>query len=199
VGKLHSERCGACKDNIYLFLSRIDGNVERQYDLGLPAHPSDYRGVSCFAPLELIYEKLQDYRGYGSFVRVDKLPKVDYYLPTRRLVVEFDESQHFTGSRLVSLSHYPSGLSLGYDRRKWMDLSRRLDMKDNDPPYRDEQRAWYDTLRDFSSVVLGNQPTVRLYAGDRQWCLLDADNAEEVALFQFLCLGDRIVSSSSWA
>jgi len=99
------------------------------------------------------------------------------------MVVEFDESQHFTKPRHISLGLYPEDLRLGYDRHKWMDLAARLDRHDNDPIYRDEQRAWYDTLRDFSAMVLGNAPTVRLYARDRQWCLLDPDNSDDVDLF----------------
>jgi hypothetical protein len=195
MGEHINERCRACKDTIYLLLSRIDGNVEQQHDLGLPAHLNSYKGTSCFASLELIYDKLLSYRGCGLFVKTDKLPKVDYYLPLYRLVVEFDESQHFTRPRFISLSYYPSDLVLGYGRHKWMELSRHLNRKDNDPPYRDEQRAWYDTLRDFSSVVLGNQPTVRLYAGDRQWCSMDAYSAKDIASFRVLVM-ERMVSTS---
>ena len=186
----HKERCKACKNAIYRLLSRIDGSVKQQYDLGMPAHLDSYRSVSCFASLESIYDGLRGYRGYNSFVKASRLPKVDYYLPACQLVVEFDESQHFTRPRFISLSHYPSDLMLGYDRHKWMELSRRLDKKDNDPPYRDEQRAWYDTLRDFSSVVLGIRPTVRLYASDKRWCSMEAYKAEDVAFFRALCLGE---------
>jgi hypothetical protein len=124
---------------------------------------------------------------------------VDYYLPAYQLVVEFDESQHFTRPRFISLSHYPSDLMLGYDRHKWRELSSRLNKKDNDPPYRDEQRAWYDTLRDFSSIVLSNRPTIRLYAGDKRWCSMDAYKAEDVAFFRALCLGEEGVSSDRGA
>ena len=40
---------------------------------------------------------------------------------------------------------------------------------------RDEQRAWYDTLRDLVPSIMGLQPTVRLYASDQVWCSLDPD------------------------
>ena len=43
---------------------------------------------------------------------------------------------------------------------------------DNDPPYRDEQRAWYDTLRDFIPEMKGFLPTVRVFAKDLAWCSL---------------------------
>jgi hypothetical protein len=190
MGK-HTERCKKCKDAIYLFLRKIDGSAKQEYDLGLPAHLNDYKSISCFGSLELIYDYLIDYRGHDSFVKTGRLPKVDYYLPEYRLVVEFDESQHFTMPRFISLNHYPSDLVLGYDYQKWIELSYHLNKRDNDPPYRDEQRAWYDTLRDFSPVMLGNRPTVRLYAGDRQWCSMDIYSAKDVASFSMLVLGNR--------
>jgi hypothetical protein len=182
----HNERCRKCKDTVYLLLRKIDGSAKQQHDLDLPARLEDYRGTSSFAWLESIHNGLSSYRGHSSFVKANRLPKVDYYLPLFRTVVEFDESQHFTRPRFVSLSLYPSGLMLGYDRQRWMELSRQLDKKDNDPPYRDEQRAWYDTLRDFCSVLLGNRPTVRIFADERQWCTLDVTNVQDVASFRAL-------------
>ena len=44
---------------------------------------------------------------------------------------------------------------------------------------RDEQRAWYDTLRDLVPSIKGLRPTVRLYARDRAWCSLDPDSKED--------------------
>ena len=184
-----SENCGQCKRNIARLLERIYGRVIEQYSLGLSARLEAYKGETCFEALALIYEKLQSHRGHRSFVRRNKLSRVDYFLPVQRVVIEFDESQHFTKPRLISLRHYPPNLRLGYDRQNWMTLAAKLDRHDNNPvPYRDEQRAWYDTLKDFSSMILGNAPTVRLYAKDRQWCQLDPDRKEDVDLFYNLYL-----------
>ena len=179
----HSERCEVCKATVVGMLERIYGPVIKQYSLGLPAHLEAYRGKACYESLATIYRSLQAHRGHQCFVRTDKLKEVDYFVPTQRRVVEFDESQHFTKPRHLSLSLYPEDLKVGYDRKKWMELAGRLNKHDNDPCYRDEQRAWYDTLRDFSAWVLGNAPTVRLYAADRQWCLLDPGKPEDIDLF----------------
>ncbi len=112
------------------------------------------------------------------------MPAVDYYLPAQRVVVEFDESQHFTQLRRVALETYPATLRLGFDRHRWIELSRKLDRHDNDPYDRDETRAWYDTLRDFAGVGSGSlaeaRPTVRLYARDEVWCQLDLSNRDVV-------------------
>jgi hypothetical protein len=189
----HAESCRECKDNVARLLERLYGRVLRQYSLGMAKRLEDYKDAECFEILALIYESLQNHRGYRSFVgRGRALSAVDYFLPGPRMVVEFDEPQHFTRPRCVSLSLYPADLRLGYDRERWMTLAIELDRHDNDAryPYRDEQRAWYDTLRDFSSVVLGNAPTVRLNARDEQWCLLDSDRSEDVDLFRSLYLKD---------
>lgn len=178
-----SERCRECKNNIARLLEEIYGQVIQQYDLGLPARLEGYKSTACFDTLALIYASLQNHRCHRSFVRTNRLPKVDYFLPGQHMVVEFDESQHFTRPRHISLSSYPAHLRLGYNRQRWIALAAKLDCHDNDPPYRDEQRAWYDTLRDFSSIVLGNAPTVRLYARDMEWCTLDPDKAKDIDLF----------------
>jgi hypothetical protein len=44
---------------------------------------------------------------------------------------------------------------------------------DDQPFDRDERRAWYDALRDLVPIVYGFKPTVRLYAGEREWCRFD--------------------------
>ncbi|HPU23972.1 MAG TPA: hypothetical protein PL149_07445 [Candidatus Kapabacteria bacterium] len=61
--------------------------------------------------------------------------------------------------------------------------------KDNDPIYRDEQRAWYDTLRDFLPAIKGLKPTVRLFAKDYVWCSFDPDNQSDVKKFENLLKG----------
>lgn len=179
----HSERCKMCKETVARLLEKAFGQVCSQYSLDLPARLQGYKGKPHYDELARIYEALKRYRGHDSFVRTDRLPKVDYYLPKQRTVVEFDESQHFTRPRHITLSFYPADLELGFDRQRWMELAKCLDRHDNDPIYRDEQRAWYDTLRDFSAAVLGNAPTVRLLARERQWCLLDPENLNAVDLF----------------
>ena len=76
----------------------------------------------------------------------------------------------------MTLSAYPDNERLGFSTEQWISLCERHDASDNDPPYRDEQRAWYDTLRDLVPSIKGLQPTVRLYARDMVWCSLDPDS-----------------------
>jgi hypothetical protein len=187
----HSERCKDCKKVIHRILRCIDPEVREQHDLRLPARLREYACYPCFDTLRMIHQKLQDFRGYTDFTRSANLPKVDYYLPTHRLIVEFDESQHFTRPRAIALGLYPADLTLGYNRDRWIQLSDQLHQKDNSPAYRDEQRAWYDTLRDFSALILGNPPTIRLYARDERWCGLDPDHPNTANMFRRKYLVNR--------
>ena len=110
---------------------------------------------------------------YDNFVKAKRLPRVDFFIPDQKLIVEFDESQHFTEPRAIALGLYPNKDDFGFSLEKWSNLCRDLDKRDNDPPYRDEQRAWYDTLRDFVPLFWGAGQTVRLYSRDFVWCSLD--------------------------
>ncbi|MCL1834460.1 MAG: hypothetical protein FWG49_08170 [Leptospirales bacterium] len=103
---------------------------------------------------------------------------------SQEFILEFDESQHFTHLRKIALENYPKTLNLGFNREKWMDLCKSLDRHDIDPIYRDEQRAWYDTLRDFAPLILGIAPTVRLYASDFIWCQLNPNDKKDLETFK---------------
>ena len=70
-------------------------------------------------------------------------------------------TQHFTKPREIALGLYPQNIPYGFSVERWRKLCESLDKRDNDPPYRDEQRAWYDTLRDFApQIVWGKGKTI---------------------------------------
>lgn len=183
----HNERCKECKRRVAELLQAIYGKVAVNHDLNLPCRLEDYRPYPAYDALAFIHGELQRHRGFLDFVRARRVPRVDFFVPSCGLLVEFDESQHFTLPRLISLKAYPENLRLGFSRNNWMELAQKLNKKDNDPPFRDEQRAWYDTLRDFSAVVLDHAPTVRLFAKDFSWCALDAKNPNDIERFSKLC------------
>jgi len=180
----NGERCPRCKETIKRLLEKIYGRVEENYKFNVGTCPENFKGRSYYNKLREIYEALQSYRGSKEFVKAKTLPNCDFFIPNPGFIVEFDESQHFTLPRKIALEKYPSNLELGFNREKWIRLCEKINAKDNDPPYRDEQRAWYDTLRDFSSIILGLKPTVRLYAKDFVWCQLDPENPRDVEKFR---------------
>ena len=80
---------------------------------------------------------------------------------------------------------------------KWIALCEKINAKDNDPPFRDEQRAWYDTLRDFLPELKGFEPAVRLYSKEIRWCSLNPEKPENIAKFRKL-IENRRRRSSDW-
>jgi len=184
----HNERCPDCKKSVAALLGKLFGTVEQNRNLSIPARLEDYGNSSLLATLEPIYFALQEHRGFRQFIRTRRLAGVDFYLPGRMWIVEFDESQHFTIPRSIALKAYPVGHHSGFDADQWIALCQNLRKADNDPPFRDEQRAWYDTLRDFAPEFLGGGMTLRLHASEQVWCSLDPCTPRDLNLFErILC------------
>ena len=181
----HSERCPECKRRVRELLERIHGTCVAGHRFGWRADLYAYADTSIGDALWDVATALREYRGFGirDFVRSSLLAGCDFWVPDPGFIVEFDESQHFTHPRKLALSVYADAECLGFSARHWITLCEHHDARDNRPPFRDEQRAWYDTLRDLVPSLEGLLPTVRLYARDRAWCALDADSAEDRARF----------------
>lgn len=116
------------------------------------------------ADLNNIRERLVAYRGYDSFDTPGFSLRCDYYIPGSRLIIEVDERQHFTTPRRAALECYPASAPLGFDRDDWIAECYRVAASDKDPLYRDEQRAYYDSIRDLLAPVHGLRLIVRLNA-----------------------------------
>jgi len=188
-GSKHYERCPKCKRTIETMLRKIYGDVRSNYKIKAGTKPEEYKDSMLYPILEEILTELQNLRGYKGFVRSVVLPPCDFFIPKPGFIVEFDESQHFTYCRKVALSRYPESLELGFDRKKWIKLCETINARDNDPPYRDEQRAWYDTLRDFIPAIKGLKPTLRLFSQDFRWCGMDPEKPSDVKRFRAILEG----------
>lgn len=186
----HGEHCQECKARLLTLLRAVFGEVENQKRFQIGTVPKDFACSEWYGRLTEIFAALQRERGFTDFVKAAVLPTCDYFLPGPALIIEFDEKQHFTPLRERALSLYPSSIPLGFDREQWAAHCRKIRASDNDPPYRDEQRAWYDTLRDFLPTVFPLYPTVRLSAREHDWCKLNADDRKDVERFRQI-LSDR--------
>lgn len=120
------------------------------------------------ATILTIYHALQGMRGYSTFASFGKPLRCDFSVPAERLVIEYDERQHFTVQRATSLELYPPDLALGFDRQEWLTACRTIRATDPTPPYRDEQRAFYDGLRDILAARNGVR-LLRLRYGTFDW------------------------------
>ncbi|MCY3728791.1 MAG: carbon-nitrogen hydrolase family protein [Nitrospira sp.] len=193
----HSERCRECKKRVREMLERIYGKCLQNHRFSWPAQLSSYKGTSVYSALRNVVTVLEKCRGFGfkDFVRAETLAPCDFWVPDPGFIVEFDESQHFTSPRKQALSAYPHDQPLGFSSERWGELCEQHNAKDDDPPYRDEQRAWYDTLRDLSPSLKGFGPTVRLYARDFAWCSLDADSSDDQRRFSAIAFQDTTPAS----
>jgi len=196
---MHNERCSDCKNVVERMLKKIYGDVKPNYKFNIGTNPENFRDTPHYEDLKRIFTNLQNYRGNKDFVYTDTLPNCDYFVPNPGFVVEFDESQHFTIPRKISLLSYPYKSESGFSLGQWAFTCDKTIATDNDPYYRDEQRAWYDTLRDFLPELTGNlKPTVRLYSKEMQWCSLNPDNSDDVAKFKNI-IESRRKDLNGWA
>ena len=177
------ERCQECKQVIGRMLERLFGVVYRDWRPTWSPHLRDYSGTGLEESLQKILTGLQSARGQLGFIKTELFPPCDYYIPQPGFVVEFDETQHFTALRKIALDLYPPNTPLGFEMEKWRSLCQSINAHDPSPEYRDEQRAWYDTLRDLVPPTRGLKPTIRIFAKDFQWCTLNPDSPSDVATF----------------
>ena len=189
----HSAHCRACKERVHELLIAIYGECRTHCQFPWQAQPQIYTGTVLGNTLRQIHEALADLRGHRDFIKSAQMPPCDYFIAAPPFIVEFDENQHFSRARLVTLDDYPAHAQLGFPISLWRELCHELDAKDDKPFDRDERRGWYDVLRDWVPQVHGFAPTVRLYAGEFDWCTLDAASTTGTERFMAL-LSDRLPS-----
>lgn len=176
---LHSPHCRACKERVRELLAATYGDCRAGHQFPWPARPEDYVTTVIGTSLELIRNALGDWRGQRNFIKSARVPPCDFYVSDPPFILEFDESQHFSRARLITLQLYPKMMPLGFSFSHWQELCREINAQDNQPIDRDERRAWYDVLRDLVPIIYGFKPTVRLYAGDYAWCAVDPTEAKD--------------------
>jgi len=124
--------------------------------------------VSKDGVLDEIYENLAAIRGCKDFSTPCYQLACDFFIHSKNLIIEYDERQHFTEQRAESLAHYPLDLNLGFDKDKWCEACENIKATDNDPEYRDEQRAFYDSVRDILAARNG-MTLIRIKDGGYDW------------------------------
>lgn len=127
-------------------------------------------------PLEYeeIYSNLLQYSNEGK-IREGLLLPCDIYHEKHKLIVEYDERQHFTLPRRITLENYPDSIRLNFPRRDWIEQCININAKDGNPPGRDNIRAFYDCVRDVEAAKNGFR-LVRIKHGDFDWENYDENN-----------------------
>jgi len=167
-------------------LHHLYGEIDLKFKAeGVSTRIEDYRDSELSETLSHIYSALVNHRNHSSFVKSGTLQRCDVYIPSRKIVIETDETQHFTYPRYIALANYPRSVSIGYDLDWYMQACKSKRAVDNDPEYRDEQRAWYDTIRDFLPMIAKEvHKTVRVPLGFHIWCSLETSNRDHVEIFR---------------
>ena len=107
--------------------------------------------INSIELLGRVYNSLVKYRGKENFFKFGYKPQCDFVCEKRKMIIEYDEKQHFSLPRKISLETYKDEISLGFDANRWIENCEKIKAKDNDPHYRDEQRAFYDSVRDLAA------------------------------------------------
>lgn len=101
-----------------------------------------------------ICNELKYYRGNKDFFKKNVTLRCDFVCESRKLIIEYDERQHFSEARRRSLLSYKD-MPLDYDRELWIRACEDIQAKDNQPKNRDEIRAYYDSTRDIEASKHG--------------------------------------------
>lgn len=105
-----------------------------------------------------------------EFLKNSKKLNFDIVIEKLKLIIEYDERQHFTVARAVSLKNYPETIKLQFDKRYWIHKSELIKAVDNDKNSRDRDviRALYDSVRDIEAGKHGYK-LIRIKHGDFDW------------------------------
>ena len=137
--------------------------IEKKFNwLKTPDHtnlPNEYR---------LIAENLLKYRNHNGFLKSNYSLSCDIVLEDQKLIIEYDENQHFTKARQICLENYPAIIQLSYSKETWLLACQKINAKDNFPIDRDERRAYNDTVRDIEAYKNG-YTLLRIKHGDVDW------------------------------
>lgn len=156
------------KNALQLLLNRMfDGDIVCEKTYPWLKTPNKIEGT-----YKRIYDALSAYRGDTSFAKKNVTLRCDFVCEGQKLIIEYDERQHFSEARKISLEAYEN-VELEYDRMLWIKACREVKAKDNSPKNRDEIRAYYDSTRDIACYEQGYK-LVRIMHGQIDFTAEDA-------------------------
>lgn len=154
------------KNALQLKLNRLFRDVvnEKHFEwmkAPLTSEESEMKG-NC----KKVYKALRAYETKNRlehFQTTRRFLPCDFVMESQKLIIEYDERQHFTKARSISLQAYKSmvykskPLRWSYSIEEWMDICRKTDAHDRDSKIsnRDTQRAYYDAMRDICAAENG--------------------------------------------
>lgn len=133
------------KNALQLILNKMfDGDIVCEKTYSWLKTPEEISG-----PYKRLFDSLSSYRGDTTFAKKNVTLRCDFVCEGQKLILEYDERQHFSEARRVSLESYKD-IDVLFDRELWIRACRDICAKDNNPANRDEVRAYYDSTRDIA-------------------------------------------------
>lgn len=133
------------KNALQLILNKMfDGDIVCEKTYSWLKTPAELTG-----PYAALYKSLSAYRGDTSFAKKNVVLRCDFVCEGQKLIIEYDERQHFSEARRIALESY-ADVPVLFNRKKWIKACRDIGAKDNAPANRDEVRAYYDSTRDIA-------------------------------------------------
>lgn len=153
------------KNALQRLLQKNYGNIETEKKFDWLRTPDFSKLPSEYVE---IVSALSYYRQHEGFKKSKYPLSCDIVIEKHKLIIEYDENQHFSKAREITLDHYPANIQLYYSKKSWLEACKRINAKDNDPIDRDEKRAFYDTVRDIEADRNGYR-LLRIKHGDFNW------------------------------
>jgi len=153
------------KNAIKRLLQKYYGHIETEKKFDWLKTPNKDKLPKEYLP---IVDALSQYRNQTGFQESRFQPRCDIVLNDHKLIIEYDENQHFSKARQITLENYPVNINLHSSKDDWISACERINAKDNDPIDRDEKRAFYDTVRDIEAFK-HDYKLVRIKHGDIDW------------------------------
>ena len=153
------------KNHLRKVLHELFGNV---VDIETTVECISSQSIDNQSDYGKIIKALSKFRGHDNFNNNNRKPECDFVITSKRIIIEYDERQHFSKAREISLSNYPEDIKTFFDKSKWIERCQNINAKDNDPKDRDERRAFYDSVRDIEAYRNGWY-LIRFFHGEVDW------------------------------
>ncbi len=138
------------KNALQLLLNKLfNGDVVCEKNFPWMKTPAKISGV-----YQSLFDRLMSYRGDKEFARKNVMLRCDFVCESKKLIIEYDERQHFSEARRISLLSYQN-IPTAYNKDLWIKACEDIQAKDNQPRNRDEIRAYYDSTRDIEAFRHG--------------------------------------------
>lgn len=138
------------KNALQLILNKMfDGDIVCEKTYSWLKTPEKIEGT-----YKKVFDALSEYRGDTTFAKKNVTLRCDFVCESKKLIIEYDERQHFSEARRVSLEALDE-ITVLYDRMLWIKACEDIGAKDNAPANRDEVRAYYDSTRDIACFENG--------------------------------------------